>query len=75
MCETTTFGDQIYGFKKAVDKFMELSTNGYGKCRPGGSFAGYHESRIAGSSACPSGSTPHVSHALSLRIAVDFSHT
>lgn len=39
------------------------------KCR------GCHELLIAGSWASPSGITPHVSCALSLRIAVDFSHT
>lgn len=37
MCETTTFGDEMYGFRKALDKFMEFSTNGNGKYRSGGS--------------------------------------
>lgn len=75
VCETITFGDQMYGFKKALDKFVELTTNGYGKCKSGGSLPGCRELLIAGSSASPSGVTPHVSCALSLEIAVDFSHT
>lgn len=65
----------MYGFRKALDKFMELSTNVCGKCWSGGSLPGCCEFLVAGSSASPSGITPHVSSALSLRIVIDFSHT
>lgn len=65
----------MYGFKKALNKFMKLSSNDYGKCRSGGILPGCQESLIAGSSASPTAVTPHFSWALSLRIAVDVSHT